>query len=41
VEAPRLADEEGEKVERPREREPVDELAESGEVLPRGLLRDW
>ena len=44
LEAEDLAAEEGEKVEKPmeKEKEGVDELADSGEVLPKsGLLRDW
>lgn len=42
VEAPDLGADDGEKVEKPVPKEPVDELAESGEVLPKsGLLKDW
>ena len=42
VEAPDLGADDGEKVEKPTVTEPVDELAESGEVLPKsGLLKDW
>lgn len=42
VEAPELGGSDGEKVERPGEKEQVDELAESGEVLPKSsLLKDW
>jgi len=42
VEAPDLGADDGEKVEKPVVKEPVDELAESGEVLPKsGLLKDW
>ena len=42
VEAPDLGADDGEKVEKPIVTEPVDELAESGEVLPKsGLMKDW
>lgn len=42
VEAPDLGADDGERVEKPTVTEPVDELAESGEVLPKSsLLKDW
>lgn len=42
VDVPDLGADDGEKIEKPKDKDVVDELAESGEVLPKhGLLKDW
>jgi len=42
VEAPDLSKDDGEKIEKPVEKEPLDAAAETGEVVPKsGLLKDW
>ncbi len=42
VEAPDLSKDDGEKIEKPLEKEPLDAAATSGEALPKiNLLKDW